>query len=174
MVICVTILLYIILYIIHILLSYLILYSSLLLFYLPSLLFPFYSPPKLSSSVPSSPLPIYLLFPSLYNPLIQSIRVGIWISLFIFSSDLSNISPPPNHSIRVGTYIYLFIYSSDLPNPPELLTPHVLSEWMVEWCSFISIRLCWESCWCFHLGVCFKNSGFEVFLCFECFGVIVR
>ena len=46
------------------------------------------------------------------------------------------LSPPllsSVHSIRVGTYIYLFIlYSSFLI---QLLTPHVLSEWMVEVCA---------------------------------------
>ena len=87
---------YIIIY--YILLLYLILYSS-----LPLLFSPFLSHlplPILFSSLTIILLPIYLiplsssqahpLLPSssdllsLYNPLIQSIRVGIWISLFMF------------------------------------------------------------------------------------------
>ena len=88
----------VLLYYYTLLLSYLILYSP-----LP---FPFSSPPLL------------------YNPdLIQSIRVGSSISLFIFHKNL---------------------------------TPHVLSDGNVEWCSFISIQLCvrvlglsiWRLTWC--------------------------
>ena len=48
---------------------------------------------------------------------------------------LSFSSFPPIHSILVGTNISLFIlYSSFLSvfNNPTILTPHVLSEWMVE------------------------------------------
>ena len=63
------------------------------------------------SSLPS-PLPIYLplspLFFFLYNHLIQSIRVGTSIYLFI----------SPNHLL------------------PKYLTPHVLSDGNVEWCKF--------------------------------------
>ena len=53
--------------------------------------------------------------------------------LFFFSSFPSlpfySYSNPLIHSIRVGTYIYLFIFHKNL-------TPHVLSEWMVEVCRF--------------------------------------
>jgi len=52
----------------------------------------------------------------------------------LFSSALPNHLPPQSsyliHSILVGTYIYLFIFN------PKYLTPHVLSEWMVEVCWF--------------------------------------
>jgi hypothetical protein len=40
----------------------------------------------------------------------------------------------PFHSIRVGTSISLFVFWRWFPIP-DILTPHVLSEWMVEvWC----------------------------------------
>ena len=111
----------------------------------------------------SSPLLIYLL---LYLPppipLIHSIRVGTYIRLFIlyysipifFSailpilliflpipSILSFLYLSPIHSIRVGTYITLFIFRGD--SWDDILTPHVLSEWMVEVCRFY---LCGELC----------------------------
>ena len=96
--------------IIHILL-YTIIYYTLLLLYIISytilfsssdlfLSFPILIPSSSYSSSPS-PLPSNTL-------LIQSIRVGIWISLFIFHKNL---------------------------------TPHVLSEWMVEVCRF---EVCWN------------------------------
>ena len=80
------------LYIILLLLSLLLIYLS--SFPLPSV----YSPPNLSSIHP-----------------IQSIRVGIWISLFMFHKNL---------------------------------TPHVLSEWMVEVCRF---EVCWNRVWMFDV-----------------------
>ena len=103
----------------------------------------------------SSPLLIYLL---LYLPppipLIHSIRVGTYIRLFILYYSIpiffSAILPilliflllfslpilylSPIHSIRVGTYITLFIFRGD--SWDDNLTPHVLSEWMVEVCRF--------------------------------------
>ena len=89
---------YIILYIIHILLLLYLILSYTILFFSSDLspLFPSYSPPHLSSSLllflSSSVLysPIFLPSPP-SNSLIQSIRVGIWIHLFIFSSDHPNI-----------------------------------------------------------------------------------
>ena len=117
--------------------SPLLFHSSLLLFLFPLLL------------LLSSPL---LLLP-LFLPNIHSIRVGTYIRLFIFYQYLILIpfrwgihiylpsftiilfpsssifcSPFPNiHSIRVGSYLRLFIFQTH----PKL-TPHVLSEWMVE------------------------------------------
>ena len=114
------ILLYIIL--LYIIISYTILFCSI---YLPSSSSPF---------LPSS------------KQLIHSIRVGTYIRLFIFHSDLSSVlfssSIPfllhlsrlsifcsiPIHSIRVGVYCWILISQTH----PDNSTPHVLSEWMVE------------------------------------------
>ena len=43
-----------------------------------------------------------------------------------------------------------------------ILTPHVLSEWMVEVCRF---EVCWNRVGCFVLvfGLCFKSSCVLVF-----------
>ena len=61
------------------------------------------------------------------------------------SSSLPSIS---FHSIRVGTYLRLFIFSSDLSNNSKVLTPHVLSDGNVEWCSFnVCGVLVWVGCW---------------------------
>ena len=86
------------------------------------------------SSIPL-PLPHSLLLLFFHSPLpiphlIQSIRVGTSLRLFILSSNNpSQTIYLSIHSIRVGTYITLFIFQT----PPKL-TPHVLSEWMVEVC----------------------------------------
>ena len=57
----------------------------------------------------------------------------IVLILFRFSSDLSSFTILSIYlsiqSIRVGTYLCLFILQSHLQ---DILTPHVLSEWMVE------------------------------------------
>ena len=100
-----------ILYIIHILLLYLLLYSVLLS---SSSFF-------ISSSDPSSSS-IYLLFgsPSFPNLLIQSIRVGIWISLFMYSSN--NLSKQLSMNIKRNTHLswlkksYLPSFPSSSPN----------------------------------------------------------
>jgi hypothetical protein len=47
------------------------------------------------------------------------------------------------HSILVGTWIRLFISCSS-----GVLTPHVLSEWMVEVCAGDKYRCICVSCWC--------------------------
>ena len=100
---------FIILYIIiHILLLYIILYYTYIIHILSYTYIPFLypsSPPTFLRSTPPSPLH----------------------SLLPLSSSVPNI-----HSILVGTSIYLFI---SLMLWFSVLTPHVLSEWMVEvWC----------------------------------------
>ena len=100
-------------YIYYYILSYTILFSSSDLFSYPFLLSLLPNLLSLPPSLPSSPN-----IPSIISPPF-----------------------PPNHSIRVGVYISLFIFSSDLshPNLPILLnnsTPHKLTEWMVEVCRF--------------------------------------
>ena len=165
--------LYYILYLIIILLYYIlnyyyILYYTLLLsFSSPLLLFPIFSSSTFSSSFLSIPHPIF----SSSN--IQSIRVGTYIYLFIYSSDLSSLlsSPPPlllfllfspsiipfpiiqqsDHliqSIRVGTYIYLFIFLySYLPShhlisifpssfPPPVLLLHIHSKYTCRYLTY--------------------------------------
>ena len=133
------ILLYYILYYYYIILLYIILYSSLplhpssvpfpsifLLFFSSSLLFSpllfFYHPflyTLLSSSIPSLssfPIPIFLPPHSKYT--CRCLLLDTYIpSMFMFCS----IYPPPSLSNLSFTGI---------------LTPHVLSEWMVEVCRF--------------------------------------
>jgi hypothetical protein len=78
-------------------------------------------------SISSSSIPLLPIFPSLlYNP-----------------SQYSFLSHPNIHSILVGTWIHIFIF---FHLPPKYLTPHVLSEWMVEVCG---AYLCgvYVSCW---------------------------
>jgi hypothetical protein len=84
-----------------------------------------------SSSVLSSfPLHIYLLLPSIPPMFISIILSSNIPSYFLICSSvllfLSNI-----HSIRVDGSLGLFIFNP----PPPKLTPHVLSEWMVEVCA---------------------------------------
>ena len=112
---------YYILYIYYYILSYTIL-SYLLFFYLlfsSSLSFPIFC------SIPSSNIPLLFHLPSQYSSSLHS------------QSFLSQSSIPPfpiqKLSIRVGIWISLFIFSSDVP---ELLTPHKLTEWMVQVCRF--------------------------------------
>ena len=146
--------LYIIILLYHIL-SYTILFSSSIFHSLPSLLFY----PFLSSPPPFSPIlscssflkysfytcrhlhtVIYILFSS-------SDLSSFIFYLLLFSSPLPSILPllfsPSSHSHRisinlqssliprilVGTSIHLFIFNQYLI---DNLTPHVLSEWMVE------------------------------------------
>ena len=120
-----------------IIILYLILYSSLLLIYLLFLLlFPF-----LSYLPPSLPLPILIFFPSKSSFLISSSPLPIFLFLiyYLLFHLLSIILPSFQssinliHSIRVGIWISLFIFHKNL-------TPHVLSEWMVEVCRFEQYR----------------------------------
>ena len=81
------------------------LFSSLPLLILSLLSSPLHLLPSFLLPLLSLPLLLFYLLLPLPIPLIQSIRVGIWISLFMFDPI------------------------------QEYLTPHVLSEWMVEvWC----------------------------------------
>ena len=166
------ILLYYILYIIYILYSS-IFYSSYLLPFPSPLIpssasFPLPHPPLLFSYLLYFSLPIFQPSSSTIPPHSQntcrhldtltyipsishSVSVGnTHLSLIIH---LSLISIYLIHSIRVGIWISLFIFQTPLPNS----TPHVLSEWMVEVCRFEQYVVRFG---CFHLGVCFKNSGF--------------
>ena len=69
-------------------------------YYILYLILYFSFPPSYLLSSSSLPLTYLPSFPSSLPFLIQSIRVGIWISLFIFSSDLSSAlffsSVPPS------------------------------------------------------------------------------
>jgi hypothetical protein len=123
---------------------YLKLYSS-ILFYSSTILLPF------SSS--HIPLPLLLYYTLLFflSFIFQSNPPFLLFILW------SIISLPNIHSILVGTYIYLFIFYQYLPGQSDparsigvegrgrdwewlrcdvfyVLTPHVLSEWMVEVC----------------------------------------
>ena len=104
--------------------SYTILFSSSDLFLsFPTLLsLPFQSSSDLFLSSSSSPLLLFLPFPIFLSSSV----------LFSHSSHSSSLSPLPIPGIPVGTYLCLFILQSHLQ---DILTPHVLSEWMVEVCA---------------------------------------
>ena len=87
-------------------------YYSIIILYI--IYYILYSSPSFSS-LPPFPSPIF------------------YLSLLLFFS--SSFPPPPYliQSIRVGIWIHLFIFNQYLINN---LTPHVLSEWMVEVCRF--------------------------------------
>jgi hypothetical protein len=72
------------------------------------------------SFLPSSSLPLHLSSLPIFPSYIHSILVGTYIYLFIFFLSLIPIFP---------------IFKNNL-------TPHKLSEGCLEWCSFISIGLC--------------------------------
>ena len=123
---------YIIILHIHILLLYIIYYCILsytLLPFLSQSIFPF-----LSSSHHSFPLLFYSSSSSnIPLPILPSIFHSSYL-LFLSYPLLSLPSPhshPPLPRILVGTYLCLFILQSHLQ---DILTPHVLSEWMVEVC----------------------------------------
>jgi len=84
-----------------------------------------------------------ILYSPLFFYLLPSTLPNLLSSIFPITSHLFHLlSPHLNiHSILVGTYIYsylysirIFIFSPSPPNFPSNLTPHVLSEWMVEVC----------------------------------------
>ena len=101
------------------------LFSSIPIFFLSQSIPPQSPLPFLPSILPSSS-PLFLSLPFSSSP--QSFLSHLLFSRFI-PSHHSNIQ-----SIRVGSSISLFIFSSDLSYniPSQSLTPHVLSEWMVE------------------------------------------
>ena len=77
-------------------------------------------------------LSLLLPFP-LNNHLIHSILVDTYIYLFIFNPLL--IPPPfssPPHSFYTCRYLYTILL---IFLPSQQLTPHVLSEGCLEWCS---------------------------------------
>jgi hypothetical protein len=114
-----------------------------ILIYVQSFLYNILPSPSIPfSSFPSSSFILYLsvltytylyypIFPPPFpNKLSINIKRNTHLSLSQRSTHLSII-----HSILVGTYIYLFISHPILYNilpSSSNLTPHVLSEWMVE------------------------------------------
>ena len=162
------ILYYILLYLTHIfILLYLILYSSLFwspLFSSPSSSLPVLSP-SLSSLPPSiflwSTFLLFLLFHSLYLPFLPSFSSSSLPSPLPnpYSSILSSFFPSfPSH--LSSSYLLPFSSSNTLSSSndwccwvmlwmrrwlEDILTPHVLSEWMVEVCRFdkCGVRLSW-------------------------------
>ena len=135
-----TIILYIIIHILLLYILYLILYSSVLFFYLPFLLFPplFFQyplPPLFFSSISSSSSPIFILY----------------VSVLPYTYLYSIISSFPYPLLLVFPSIYLQ-FSSFFSKYPKL-TPHVLSEWMVEVCRFYKYvkYVCLELCSCGEL-----------------------
>ena len=133
------ILLYIILLYIIILLYYYILYYIIIYYIL-------YSPHPFSSlPLPlfSSPLPIYLPFQSydLSSILPSLSSQSISPPLLLFSSSPSSPSLPfvlflsqiLSFILYLSRVSYSYLYSIRISSP-KYLTPHVLSEWMVEVC----------------------------------------
>ena len=134
------IILYIILYI-TIIIYYIIIYHIIiyLILYSISLLFP--------SSVPISSIPPPPISPSPLPPLpsfFYSSPPHPLPSLLPFSSSDLIFSFPSSHSKYTCRVFHLLIYI--LPAFQNNSTPHVLSEWMVEWCSFkvCGVRLCFD------------------------------
>ena len=107
------------------------------------------SHPLLSSPHPNIP------FSSSLFPLILSL-------LPIFSSSFLPLLFHPNHSKYTCRYLHILIYITITSfQYPTILTPHVLSEGNVEWCSFNVCVLVCVSCWCLCFvlvlgsGLCF-------------------
>jgi len=99
---------------------YLLLSSSVLFIY--PLFFLFLPNPLIHSILP-------LLIPPIFKVYLSVLTYTYLYSIYLISSHL------PNHSILVGTRIRLFIFFK--PTHLNHLTPHVLSEWMVEvWCVY--------------------------------------
>ena len=110
---------YILLYIIHILLLYLILYSSPLLIYsfpFPILLFLIFFSPSL-------PIIPFLPSPNHSFPLLFSFPIYLPLPFISFKVYVSAFGYPYLYSSSIQSFQYPF---------PTILTPHVLSEWMVE------------------------------------------
>jgi hypothetical protein len=126
--------LYILYIIIYIIISYTILYYTILYYtilYYTLLFFCLYSSLLIllfsSSSVYIIRSLSYLL-PFFSSSVLYSLPLLFYTPLFLLPNPLI-------HSILVGTWIHIFIFQTLLPFPNHLLTPHVLSEWMVEvWC----------------------------------------
>jgi hypothetical protein len=101
----------ILLYIHYYIISYLILYSPLLLFF---------------SSIPH-------LFPILF---LSSIPFPLQFNPYPSSSIHSSVIHIPIFILYLSVLTYTYLYSSSFPIFKNNLTPHVLSEWMVEVCRF--------------------------------------
>ena len=119
-------------------------YITIIIYY--TILFPSISSSHIFSSSPSD-LSSLISF--------HSIRVGTYIYLFIFSPSFLSLFPlliyhslpHPNIqsfwfkvyvSVLTYTYLYsfLFLLIQSFLSSSNILTPHVLSEWMVEVCRF--------------------------------------
>ena len=124
---------YILYYILYILYYTLLSSYSSLLLSSPFLLFPIFHShlPSISPVSPFPSHPLIFLFPHLSSSSFPSPPYSSITSILI-------------QSIRVGSYITLFIFHPASDNS----TPHVLSEWMVEVCRFHKYRyLRFGVCW---------------------------
>ena len=127
-------------YILYYILYYiLLLYYYYILYYTLSYTILFFCP----SSSHSSDLPSVLSSSSLLSspPILLPSSL-----LLIYSS----------HSFYTCRYLHILIY---IPDSSTILTPHVLSEWMVEVCRFDEYRCSFQEFWCF--------DGIPVFLVFR-------
>ena len=131
----------------------------------------YYTLLPLYSSSPSSPispplLPVILLihsilvdtylgllifysshsFNSQHSPIIsfiQYLSILIYVYLYLIISFIQFLSSQSSHSFYTCRYLYiLYLYSIVI----NKLTPHVLSEACLEWCSFICVVF--ELVWC--------------------------
>jgi hypothetical protein len=88
---------------------------------------------------------LLLLYTILYSSSVLLPISSLPTPSFSFRSILIhiNLSPLPHHSVlflfRWGIHILIFPFQSSIPlSFTGILTPHVLSEWMVEVCRFDS------------------------------------
>ena len=97
-------------------------------------------------------LVLYLILYSSYSSILLPILLLFHPSLIpiLSSSSIFLISHP--HSFYTCRSFLMFIY---VPSVSDNLTPHVLSEWMVEVCRFevcVCVSCCCSvSCWCYIL-----------------------
>ena len=125
-------------------------YYTIIIYYILyyTLLFFFCSLPLLLCSLSSLPLHLFLFsfssFPTiLFHPISLLFPFPIYLLSFLLSqSDLSSYSSPlipfPIFILYVSGLPYEYLYSRLI----QLLTPHVLSDGNVEWCSLISMCSC--------------------------------
>jgi hypothetical protein len=84
--------------------------SSSLLFFLPNI--------PLTSSHSSHLIPIFILY------------LSVLTYTYLYSSSDTPLSSPSQYSFYTCRYLHILIYIPD--SSSKYLTPHVLSEWMVE------------------------------------------